>query len=219
MQFRSIPFIISEEMSTFEVNFEIANCNEQLVDNCFGVGEVDQREVVLSAQFFFSQALKYGKFFAHAVAMEFDGNAFVFIAPPSGGKSTLAKYWKEIMAERTRVLADDHPVIGFKDSSVYVWNSPWSKYSDFEKSVGYPLKSICRINKSYENRIELYDKNEFVSSVLMLYPSHVDKVKLKIILEDIVNDVPIYDLYCRNDISSAIFSINKLVGEIWCDDL
>ena len=212
MQSRSIPFIISEDMSTFEVDFEIVNCVEKQDDNCSWDKDVEQQEVVLSAQHFFSQALKYGKYFAHAVAIEIDGKAFVFIAPPSGGKSTLAKYWKELMPKSTRILADDHPVIGIKDSCVYVWNSPWSKCSDFEKSVAYPLNGICCINKSDENRMEVVDRDKFISSVLAQYPSFVDREKLKVVLETIVNDVPVYDLYCRNDISSAIFSVNKLVG-------
>ena len=76
-------------MSAFEVDFEIDNCGEKQFDNCSWNGDVEQQEVVLSAQHFFSQALKYGKYFAHAVAIEIDGKAFVFIAKNAPAIATI----------------------------------------------------------------------------------------------------------------------------------
>lgn len=57
MQSRSIPFIISEKTSTFEVDFQIVNCAEKQVDNCYWDRDVEQQEVVLSARYFFLKHL------------------------------------------------------------------------------------------------------------------------------------------------------------------
>lgn len=130
----------------------------------------EQNEVVSSAQLFFEKALEHKRLLLHAVAIAIDGEAFLFFAPPSGGKTTMANHWKKLLGEQVIVIADDSPVIGCDHHETYVWNSCWSKVTEEVTPKRYILKGIVFVYKSLINSNVLIEADKAINEIIKGFP-------------------------------------------------
>ena len=133
----------------------------------------EQNEVVSSAQLFFEKALKFQKLLLHAVAVAVDKEAFLFFAPPSGGKSTMANNLKCLLGERVSIIADDSPIIGYALQETYVWNSCWSKETDEATPKRYTLKGIGFIYKSQRDCVIPIETDQAIQEIMSGYPKGI----------------------------------------------
>lgn len=173
----------------------------------------DQNEVVSSAQLFFEKALDYNRLLLHAVAVVVDGDAYLFFAPPSGGKTTMANYWKELLGERVMILADDSPVIGVEQQETYLWNSCWSKNTDEVLPQRYRIKGIGFICKNQEGGVTLIPSEQGIKEIIAGYPNgRVTKNKVEIILESTIRSISCWKCYCDGTVESAKTIMKTMIG-------
>lgn len=204
----------------------VYSCNTD-GDYCFEIGEEElnnrmaiyprllpaQNEVVASAQLFFEKALDYSRLLLHAVAVVVDGDAYLFFAPPSGGKTTMANYWKELLGERLIILADDSPVLGIERQEVYLWNTCWSKNTDEVFSEKYKIKGIGFIRKNQASGATLIHSEQAIKEIIAGYPNGMfDKNKVQTILDSAIRNIRCLECYCDGTVESAKLIMETMVG-------
>lgn len=202
-------------------------CNEEDDEYCFEIGAQelkdrmsiysrmlpDQNEVVSSAQLFFEKALDYNRLLLHAVAVAVDGDAYLFFAPPSGGKTTMANYWKELLGERGMILADDSPVIGVEQQETYLWNSCWSKNTDEVLPQRYRIKGIGMICKNQVGGATLIPFEHAMKEIIVGYPKGIfNKNKVETILKSAISNIRCWKCYCDGTEESAKKIMETMVG-------
>ena len=170
-----------------------------------------QREVVSSAQLFFLKALKYKRILVHASVVAIDRDAYLFVAPGSGGKSSHVSMWKELFGNSITILADDSPIVGMKDSKPVVWNTPWSKKTESVDTSAYFLKGICLLEKGHINVIEKITAEEALESIMCMYPPDLDKYAIQVCINDILLNVPAWRLSCTVSIEAAEIAAKNLI--------
>lgn len=174
---------------------------------------LEQNEVVSSAQLFFEKALDYNRLLLHAVAVVVDGNAYLFFAPPSGGKTTMANYWKELLGERVIILADDSPVLGVERQKTYLWNSCWSKNTDEVFSQRYRIKGIGFIRKNQVGGAILIHSEQAIKEIIAGYPNGLfDQNKVETILESAIGNIRCWKCNCDGTVESAKSIMETMVG-------
>lgn len=173
----------------------------------------EQNEVVSSAQLFFEKALTNQKILLHAVAVAVDGEAFLFFAPPSGGKSTMANNWKHLLGGRAVIIADDSPIIGYELQESYVWNSCWSKETEEINPKRYMLKGIAFIYKSRMNRNIPMQVEQAVQEIVKGYPKDVPNRKLieEILLSSLMG-LRCWKCFCDGSYESASAIMDIMIG-------
>lgn len=172
---------------------------------------VDQNEVVSSAQLFFEKALKHHRLLLHAVALVIDGEAFLFFAPPSGGKTTMANNWKMLLGERVSIIADDSPVIGIKARGTCIWNSCWSKTTEELSPNKYPLKGIGIICKSKTNSVVPITANQAVQEIIIGYPKGDCRTAAKELLINAFLNIKCWQCCCDESQDAARLAIENMV--------
>ncbi len=171
----------------------------------------DQNEVVSSAQIFFEKAILFDRLLLHAVVVVVDGYAYLFFAPPSGGKSTLANNWKNLMRERAFIIADDSPIIGLTNCGVCVWNSCWSKITEELKPKEYLLRGIGIIKQSETNKVIPIATSQAVNEIILGYPEGECRLKVKSVLQNLVLNVKCWKCYCDKSEKATNMIIDSMI--------
>ena len=65
----------------------------------------------------------------HGSALCMDGEAYIFIASSGTGKSTHARFWREVFGDRVWMINDDKPMLRFMEDQVLVCGTPWDVQS------------------------------------------------------------------------------------------
>lgn len=172
----------------------------------------DQNEVVSSAQIFFEKALFFDRLLLHAVVVVVEEYAYLFFAPSSGGKSTIANNLKCLMGERVSIIADDSPVIGLTSRGACVWNSCWSKTTEELFPKEYLLRGIGLIKKSETNKVMPIPADQAMEEIILGYPEGEFRSKAKAILINAVSNVKCWKCYCDKSVEAAKRTIESMVG-------
>jgi hypothetical protein len=150
--------------------------SEGLVHGCFDPekkrGEIYVNEILLkgAAKRIFEQLVyqafytagkikNYDALLVHSSGIIHDGSGFLFVGSSGAGKSTIAKLSKS----KDRVILNDEIVlVGFKNDSVYICNTPFNGYF-LDKSEGKaPLSAIFLISHGKIHRISKISMSEAV---------------------------------------------------------
>lgn len=155
----------------------------------------------------------YDTFLFHGSVIAVDGKAFAFAAPSGTGKSTHAALWRQYLGDRAVMVNDDKPLIKITDA-VTVYGTPYDGKHRLSNKIAVPLKAVCLLERSDENRIEKVRASEAFPKVLgqVYHPS--DKTALAKTL-DLINvfmsRVEFYKLQCNMDIDAAKVAYDRLI--------
>ena len=97
---------------------------------------------------------KYDTLMIHGSAISVDGEGYLFTAKSGIGKSTHVKLWQELLGDRAVIVNDDKPFIRMSENEARVYGTPYSGKEGLNTNISVPLKAICILERSEENRIE-----------------------------------------------------------------
>jgi len=205
--------LISCDGDNYSYRLEITEqemCNKMLAfDN---IAE-DQKEVISSAQIYFVKALEYNRILLHA-AVSVSGYAYLFFAPPSGGKSTLARNWKKILGNECIVLADASPIISKEKGETYTWNSCWSKITEEGTPLKHKLHGVCIIHKTNKecNDITPISYKEAAALVSNGYPEGLFRNRVYYMLIEYLREIPCWECYYDGSVEASKRFVKEMVG-------
>lgn len=177
---------------------------------------LDECVYICTGDKFSVNLLDHGGFRLHASAVVLDGRAYLFSANSGVGKSTHTALWCQYFGpERTFILNDDMPSVKWEGDSFYAWGTPWSGTSPLNRNMGVPLQAIAFLERSQTDRIERLDNAHSVASLMMATRKGLGPVrleKLMVLLDRLLNTVPVYKLGCTPTISAVQTAFAAMAG-------
>jgi hypothetical protein len=161
------------------------------------VKDLPMKEYILSGIMFIEIALHEGYLALHASAIDYQGDAILFSAPSTTGKSTHARMWKELYLDDVYFINDDKPLIYEERGKLFVTGSPFSGKRVLNQNVVKPLKSIIFLSQSKIDQVSLLHQKESLKNLMinMLRPKDEKTWDILIkTLNHITDQIPIYQL-------------------------
>ena len=176
---------------------------------------IDECEYLWLGGEFYERLIDFSGFLLHSSAVVKDNEAYMFSAAPGTGKSTHAALWLKLF-EDAYVLNDDKPCVRLFDGKFFASGTPFSGKSDLAENETVPVKAICFLERSKENRIRRLESGEVLVRVMNQTfrprdPELMDKFLA--LLSELVKKVPFYLLGCNMDISAARLSYGAMSGK------
>ena len=159
--------------------------------------------------------LEYDGFQFHASAVSLEGKGYLFTAPSGVGKSTHAEKWVRLFG--AKYINDDKPALRKTETGWTVWGTPWSGKHDLSDPKGFPLGGIACLSRGEENRIRRLMPEDAVPYIIsqclrFLTAEQMDK-QLKL-LDQLLQQVPVWHLICRNEDDAARLSCRVMKEDI-----
>lgn len=118
----------------------------------------------------FSEACPlYDRFLIHGAALEYGGDAVIFLGRSGAGKSTHAGLWVKYLGG-AHILNGDKPFIDLSGDFIVVYGSPWQGKENIGFNGKGRLKGLCFIEQAKENSAELLTVNETAVRLLRQIP-------------------------------------------------
>lgn len=102
---------------------------------------------------FAEHLLEHNTVLFHGSAVAVDRQGYLFTAKSGTGKSTHTRLWREVFGTRAVMINDDKPFIRITQDALLVCGSPWSGKHGLDTNISVPLKGICLLERSKQNRI------------------------------------------------------------------
>lgn len=159
---------------------------------------------------------EYNGFFLHCSCLEYKKGAYVFTAKSGTGKSTHTRLWREVLGDEVTMINDDKPIVRFIDGTFFIYGTPWNGKHSISNNIKAPIKAIYYLHQAKENRVERCDAVSSISKILSQTVIPDDKevlLNLLDMLEKLVSDIPVFDLYCNishEAVHTALNSINEI---------
>lgn len=135
--------------------------------------------------------MDYDRCIMHGVAVTYDSSAWLITAPSGVGKSTQARFLKELCPEEFGVICGDRPIlefcfpstttetgIGSKDENtkniIIVHPSPWNGKENWYGTKCAPLAGVISLKRGDTNKIEPLSLQDGIISV---YPQIIQTGK------------------------------------------
>lgn len=158
---------------------------------------------------------EYDTLLFHGSCVAVDGEGYVFTAKSGTGKSTHTHLWRELLGNRVTMVNDDKPLIRITDEKAIVYGTPWDGKHHLSSKIAVPLKAVCILERSEENRIRTITPSEALPILLqqVYRPMNAAAMARTLNLIDrLVESVRLYRLGCNMDISAAELSYNTMKG-------
>ena len=151
----------------------------------------------------------------HGSVIAVDGIGYLFTAKSGTGKSTHSRLWRELFGERAVMVNDDKPLIKVSESGIIVYGTPWDGKHRLSTNISVPLKAVCVLERSEENRIEKVTADSvYHMLVQQVYrPQNPQKLLKTLQLIDVLSEnVGLYRLGCNMNISAAELAYKAMKG-------
>lgn len=162
----------------------------------------------------FSQLLlDFDGTFLHSSAVVLEGKAYLFSADSGVGKSTHTEKWCRLFG--ATYLNDDKPALRLQNGVWMAYGTPWSGKYDISTPRGVPLGGIAFLQRAQENRICPMTSERAVTQIMQqsMWRLGMNQMERQLALVDkLVRQVPIWELYCRNDDDAARVSREAMAG-------
>ncbi len=181
---------------------------------------------IASGRRFYTHLLPFGGFALHASAVVLDDRAYLFSADSGTGKSTHTSLWcSHFGRDQAYILNDDKPVIRKVGNQIMAFGTPWSGSSGINKNASAPIAGIAFIEQSPLDWIRPAAPGEALRQLLRqadptLRPGGIGK--LLSLLEDLIQNIPIYIMGCTINNSAVLMAYNTMknrTGEPVCTSL
>lgn len=146
--------------------------------------------------------LGQGVLLLHAAAIEMDGAAYLFAGRSGVGKTTHIRLWQQVFGDGVQVINGDKPLLGFHKDKLMAYGSPWQGKERLGSNMQAPVKALCFLEQSSENRLVPLPAEQALECVfhqLLLPENAAEMDRLLALLEKILMNIPCYTLYCRPD--------------------
>lgn len=176
----------------------------------------DDAFYMLSGIAFYRKLSGFSGVMIHSAAVSAEGRAYLFSGQCGIGKSTHARYWKELYGDRLIILNDDKPAVRIIDGRPVVFGTPWSGKHDISANASAPLSGICFISRGEENAISRLSPQTAAARILDQVQNGVNEAQwdsIMTVIGRIVETTPVYLLKCINDVSAARLSAKTMTGE------
>lgn len=156
-------------------------------------------------------------FLLHASAIAFQEKGYCFCAASGIGKSTHTGLWQKVFGEnRVHIINDDKPALRFKNGCWYVYGTPWSGKTDQSENICVPLGGIFLLMQGKNNHIEIpapFHIINFLSGCISGPLSAVKRKSTFSLLDNLINNIPIWGLLCRPDEEAVWTAYNAIMEE------
>ncbi|MGN0465780.1 MAG: hypothetical protein ACI4F9_05435 [Lachnospiraceae bacterium] len=174
----------------------------------------EEMEYICYSAAFCREIVRHGRFFLHASAIVYEGEAYLFCAPSGTGKSTHTALWRNLFP-KSYILNDDKPVIWPKEEKITVWGTPFAGKTNLQVNRGVPLKGICFLKQGSENEIWKLTKDRALALMLnnTWRPRESDGMNVLLdMMEQIVAKIGIYEMSCTKEWEAAKLSYRVMKG-------
>lgn len=158
----------------------------------------------------------FGGFVFHGSAVAVDGQGYIFTAKSGTGKSTHARLWRALLGDRAVMVNDDKPVIRLMDGVPFVFGTPWDGKEHLSKNISVPLKAVCILERSPENRIRAISAHEALPTLIQqaYRPASPEALEKTMgLLDRLLRHAKLYRLGCNMDFSAAELSYHTMKEE------
>ncbi len=157
--------------------------------------------------------LPYRVVLFHGSCIAVDGVGYLFTAKSGTGKSTHVGLWRQLFGARAVMVNDDKPLLRLTDQGVMAYGTPWNGKHHLGTNIGVPLKAICILERSGENRIEPISLRE--AYPLLLQQSHRPRegvAQVLQLLDRLFSRVGLFRLGCNMEPQAAEISYRGMNG-------
>jgi hypothetical protein len=150
----------------------------------------------------------------HASVVSVDGMAYAFAAHSGTGKSTHTAFWRETFKDRCKMINDDKPIIRISHEPA-IFGTPWDGKHHISNNIKSNLNYICILHRGEKNRVEKIEKNRAFGMILQqtYRPSSPQQMsKLLVLIDKLLSSVPVFNIWCNLDKTSACEIHNLLKG-------
>lgn len=156
---------------------------------------------------------EYDRFLMHGAVLSWKGEGYMFTAPSGTGKSTHVALWKKYLGEDVRIINGDKPILIVEGKEIYACGTPWAGKEHWQTNTSVPLRGICFLKRSKQNRIRKMEVSEALPLLMRQIYHTGDAAMAKRTLEllDVVfQNVPMYLLECDISEEAVKCSFNEL---------
>jgi len=150
----------------------------------------------------------------HSSLVRMKGKAVLFCGPSGAGKSTQADLWHRHLGGE--ILNGDRTVVMKKPEGFYGGGSIWSGTSHIYRPEQAPIAGIFLVTQAKENRVERLGARAFGDLFSQTILNTWDREYMNTItdlLADLLEQVPVYRLYCLPDAQAARLGYATLFGK------
>ena len=163
---------------------------------------------------FYRALLDFDGMMLHASAVAVDGKAYLFSGQSGIGKSTHTRLWQQTFGDEVKLFNDDKPALRRLDGEWYAYGTPWSGKHGININMKVPVAGICFLKRGERNMIRRISPMEALPRVLaQTLRRFKDAERLSLMLshvDELVKEVPIYELYARPDSEAARLSYETM---------
>lgn len=194
---------IVNDFNHIDIDLNDLDVDKYLIDN-----RPDAAEVLAILESLASHIINYNMILVHGASIEYKGNAYLFMAPSGTGKTTHIRYWKEVLKD-VGIINGDKPLI---DENGYIYGTPFSGKERWNKPVSYKLSSLIFIVRDSYNHIEKIKTSDALQDLLnSVHLPKDNELKALSLVNTIFSNIPMYKMYCVNDISAAKVCIEEVI--------
>lgn len=150
----------------------------------------------------------------HGAVVKYGNDAIMFCGFSGAGKSTQATLWIEHLGATPINL--DKPFL-FKDKGYCVHGTPWSGKEHCYVNRQVPLRAIVFVEKGTTDKVELLDRGDAFLRLYqnnLVYPLNDTIYNMYTeITQDVVEEVPVYNLVCTKSEKAVICLYEALYGD------
>lgn len=175
----------------------------------------EEREYICCSAAFCRKIVPFGRFFLHASAVVYEGEAYLFSAPSGTGKSTHTAFWLE-QFQGSYILNDDKPVILPKKDRITVWGTPFAGKTALQVNKEVPLRGICFLKQGSANEIRKLSEDEALALMLNNTWRPGNRKLMNCLLdmmEQVVTQINVYEMNCRKEPEAAKLSYSVMKGK------
>ena len=121
--------------------------------------------------------------------------------------------WRKHFGADVHVVNGDKPIMKFVDGQLYAYGTPWCGKEGWQNNTSVPLKALCFVERSENNRIRMIGADEAVMLMFhqILTPSDLETVDaLFPLIDRTLREVPCYVLGCNISEEAAEVSYNGM---------
>ena len=160
---------------------------------------------------------EYDTVLMHGSAVAVDGEAYLFTAPSSTGKSTHTRLWREVFGERAVMVNDDKPLVRIDPDGATVFGTPWNGKHRLGANIAVPLRAICLLERAEINRIgEISARGAYPTLLRQTYRPLDPGVfaKMLTLLDRLKTVVRFYRLGCNMELDAARIAYEGMKGSL-----
>ena len=155
----------------------------------------------------------FGSFLFHCAAIAYEGKGYLFGALSGTGKTTHISLWRDYLGDKVEIVNGDKPLLRMTGEEPEICSTPWAGKEGWQKNAIGPLRGICLLCRSDENKIERVEPRECMRLIIQQVYLPRDKEALFLtmgLLDQILQKTPVYLLHY--DISEeAVKTWSKLL--------